>query len=159
MNSRPLVIADSTEIITPAHFLIHRQLTAVADPLFQQSSLTFNDRWKIAKSVYHQFWSNWSNDYIKELQHRYKWCNESPNISTGTIVIVKDDNLPPLKWKLGRIAAVHPGADGLIRFASVKTSTGTYLRGINNLAPLPIDVEPQLVQGGQSVNNEQHKEN
>ena len=40
------------------------------------------------------------------------------------MVFVKEDNLPPLHWQLGRITATRPGPDGIIRVATVKTDTG-----------------------------------
>ena len=55
------------------------------------------------------------------------------------MVVVKEDNLPRLYWKLGRIIATHPGPDGIIRVATVKTDTGEYKRCIKRLCPLPIE--------------------
>ena len=40
------------------------------------------------------------------------------------MVVIKEDNLAPLQWKLGRIIATHLGSDGSIRVATVKTDMG-----------------------------------
>ncbi|CAH2085735.1 unnamed protein product [Euphydryas editha] len=50
----------------------------------------------------------------------------------------EEENLPPLKWKLGRSVAVHPGTDGLVRVADIQTSTGVLRRAFNRICPLPI---------------------
>ena len=58
------------------------------------------------------------------------------NLRKGDMVIIKEDNLPPMKWPLGRILNVFAGDDGAVRVADVKTSTGVYKRAIQKLAPL-----------------------
>ncbi|KAK9720753.1 methyltransferase (DUF5641) [Popillia japonica] len=37
------------------------------------------------------------------------------------LVLIKNDTVPPLQWKLGRICQLHPGTDGIARVASVRT--------------------------------------
>ena len=54
----------------------------------------------------------------------------------GTLVLIQEDNTPIMKWVLGRIFKTHVGADGCVRVAEVKTSTGIYKRAITRLAPL-----------------------
>lgn len=54
-------------------------------------------------------------------------------------MLIKNDHLPPFKWRLGRISAVHPCSDGVVRVASVKTADGELKRAVVNLAPLPLD--------------------
>lgn len=60
------------------------------------------------------------------------------NIKIGTMVVVKEDNLPPLSWSLGRITKVHPGNDGIVRVVTVKTRSGIYDRSVKLVSPLPI---------------------
>lgn len=59
------------------------------------------------------------------------------------MVILKEDNIPPLSWPLGRITEIHPGHDGIVRAATVKTTKGSYKRPITRLCLLPFDNEPQ----------------
>ncbi|XP_046965871.1 uncharacterized protein LOC124534205 [Vanessa cardui] len=49
----------------------------------------------------------------------------------------REDNLPPLKWRMGRIVFVHPGPDGIVRVADVKTSNGVVRRSFSKICPLP----------------------
>jgi len=34
------------------------------------------------------------------------------DISVGDLVIVNNENLPPMTWRLGRVEETHPGSDG-----------------------------------------------
>jgi hypothetical protein len=42
------------------------------------------------------------------------------------LVIVKEDNLPPLVWNIGISEEWLPGNDGITRVVTVKTSSGIY---------------------------------
>lgn len=57
------------------------------------------------------------------------------------MVIIKEDNLPSLKWRLERVIAIYPGKDKIARVATIKTSTGTTRIATTKLFPLPIDQE------------------
>ncbi|XP_072764625.1 uncharacterized protein [Anoplolepis gracilipes] len=86
------------------------------------------------------FWARWSKEYITQLQERGKWKQSSPvNIHPGTMVILKNENALPIAWPLGRVVEIHPGADGLIRIVTVKTSRGLYKRAIAKLCVLPME--------------------
>ncbi|CAK9834523.1 hypothetical protein ANTRET_LOCUS11040 [Anthophora retusa] len=61
-------------------------------------------------------------------------------IRIGTLVMIKEDNLPPMHWSMGRIVATHPGEDNIVRVATVKTIRGNYKRCIKKLCPLPINI-------------------
>ena len=46
--------------------------------------------------------------------------------------------------ELGRIQELHPGSDGLVRAATVKTQSGVYKRPIVKLSVLPFENEQEL---------------
>ncbi|XP_038106475.1 uncharacterized protein LOC119766147 [Culex quinquefasciatus] len=73
----------------------------------------------------------WSNLYLSDLHNRTKWTKQKNNVAVGTMVLLKDENLPPLKWQLGRVSDIHPGADGNIRVVTVRTKDGSYQRAIS----------------------------
>ncbi|CAH1378405.1 unnamed protein product, partial [Tenebrio molitor] len=52
----------------------------------------------------------------------------------GTLVLIKEDNAPPLQWPMGRIMELHPGADGLVRVVTVKTMRGVLKRPLTKIA-------------------------
>lgn len=59
------------------------------------------------------------------------------SLTPGSMVLLVDKDLPPLKWKLGRVEELHPGQDGQIRVVTVRTPTGTTTRAIQKLCLLP----------------------
>ncbi|KAF2893723.1 hypothetical protein ILUMI_12452, partial [Ignelater luminosus] len=79
-----------------------------------------------------QFWAKWSFDYLHNLQQRTKWqFSHNADLAIGAIVLLKEDNIPPLHWWLGRITAVHSGKDGVVRVVSVRTKTGVTKRALS----------------------------
>nr|XP_036678093.1 uncharacterized protein LOC118879348 [Drosophila suzukii] len=84
------------------------------------------------------FWRKWSADWLSHLQARPKWRHETDNLQRNDMIIIKDDRTGPSDWKLGRIIDLHPGADGLVRVATIKTSTGIYKRSVSKICRLPL---------------------
>ncbi|CAI6374547.1 unnamed protein product [Macrosiphum euphorbiae] len=144
LNSRPLteMSSDPSDLtyLTPAHFLIGESLMAI--PERDESTIPANrlDRWRRVRQYTQILWKRWSNEYLNQLQVRKKWSVErGPTLAIGTIVLMRDENIKPLNWKLGRVLSVSHGEDGVIRTALVKTMTGEYNRAVRNLCPLPFD--------------------
>ena len=142
LNSRPLFAHSSDpqdlEVLTPGHFLINRPLIAVPEPTYDGIPSNRLSRWQHIQQLREHFWKRWSQEYVTELQVRGKWLKKSPNVRLDTIVLIKDDNLPPQCWKMGRIVKLYPGADDLIRVVDINTQSGIFKRPIHKLAPLPI---------------------
>jgi len=74
-------------------------------------------------------------EYLTSLHERTKWQLEDGNLKVGTLVVLKEPNLPPSKWILGRIQEVHAGQDDKVR---VVTAQGLFKRPITKLAILPL---------------------
>ncbi|XP_037931148.1 uncharacterized protein LOC119665960 [Teleopsis dalmanni] len=108
LNSRPLTPMSSNpndlSALTPGHFLIGEPLTAMADANVQSGNINLVTRWKLVSRLKLDFWERWKTEYLTELQCRHKWKSANPNIKEGTLVIIKEDNVPTLKWPLGRIS-------------------------------------------------------
>lgn len=141
LNSRPLcpVSNDPLDLtcLTPAHFLIGEPLTAYPDrdvTLIPDNRLSF---WQRCQKIQQHFWQRWSVEYLNQLQNRPKWLKSSENLKKGMVVLLKEDNLPPLKWALGRILEIMPGSDGRVRVVKIKTKDGIFARPITKLCPLP----------------------
>ena len=96
-------------------------------------------RWQRVQRFSQQVWSRWSSDYLNSLQQRSKWRNKQPNLQPGMLVLLREDNLPPMSWRLAIIIETFPGADGQVRVATVKTSSGQFKRPIHKLVTLPVD--------------------
>ena len=143
LNSRPLsaLSSDSDDLhaLTPFHFLTGSSSALLPDS--NQLDVPENrlDRFQLLQRIRNQFWKRWSSEYLLHLQQREKWRDPTENFCAGRLVLVKDDRYPPSKWPLGRIIEVHPGPDGLVRVATVKTATTVLRRHIARLCPLHIE--------------------
>ncbi|XP_050543462.1 uncharacterized protein LOC126906734 [Daktulosphaira vitifoliae] len=146
LNSRPLTPLSSCPtdltVLTPGHFLIGEALTTLPERDVSDTPSNRLDRWRRVNKFSQQIWKRWSSEYLSQLQTRYKWAKEKgPKLSVGSVVLIKEENLSPLFWRLGRVVSVICGKDGVIRTARVKTAFGEYLRAVRNLSPLPIEID------------------
>jgi hypothetical protein len=143
LNSRPLVPMsnDPNDLtaITPGHFLIGEALTAPLEPDLTELKINRLSRHQLLERLRQHFWKRWRTEYLSYLQGRTKWQSPSPSLQPGDLVLLVEDNVPPLCWPLGRIQQVHPGSDGNVRVVTVKTNRGTYKRGVRKVCVLPIE--------------------
>jgi hypothetical protein len=95
-------------------------------------------RWQRVQRFNQQLWKSWSSDYLNSLQQRSKWRSKQPDLKPGMLVLLREDNLPPLSWRLAIISETFPGSDGHVRVARVKTSSGQFKRPIHKLVALPV---------------------
>ncbi|XP_073942509.1 uncharacterized protein [Choristoneura fumiferana] len=141
MNSRPLCTLsdDPTEfdILTPGHFVVGQSLLAVPEYNFEDVSLNRLSRWQSIQKITQSFWRRWSDDYLHTLQQRVKWFSSPTNIKVGDLVLIKSELTRSLNWPRGRVEAVHPGRDNVVRVVTVRTQSGVYKRPVNKLCPLP----------------------
>ncbi|XP_055522442.1 uncharacterized protein LOC129716631 [Wyeomyia smithii] len=141
LNSRPItpMSVDPNDVapLTPGHFLVGRPLTDIAEPDVTDHKESTLSRWQRQTQMVQHFWRRWSNDYITTLQNRNKWHERYP-VKKNQMVIVREDNLPTMQWKLGRISNVIPGPDGLLRVVDVRVGNKLFRRPIAKLCLLPI---------------------
>ncbi|XP_004533440.1 uncharacterized protein LOC101460272 [Ceratitis capitata] len=143
INSRPLIPLtehrDDLSVLTPGHFLIGGPFTATIEPDMTEININRLGHWQRISQMQQIFWKKWSTEYLTQLQQRSKWRTEREGIKGGDIVLIKDENLPPLRWPLARVIDIIPGSDGIARVAKLKTSSGFTKRAITNLCLLPLD--------------------
>lgn len=141
MNSRQLTPLssnpDDIAALTPGYFLIGDPLTAANEQIVDDIPINRLDRWRHIYWIHQQFWNRWSKEYIHQLQGRTKWTKVSTNLTPNTLVLLQDENLPPLQWLLGRVISVQPGNGGLLRTATIHTAKGIFSRAITRLAVIP----------------------
>ncbi|XP_072395159.1 uncharacterized protein [Diabrotica undecimpunctata] len=146
LNSRPLTPLtenpEDLEVLTPGHFLIGCSLKCLPQEDLRQHNPFRISRFHHVTQIIQHFWDKWSKEYLSHLQTRSKWrTSSSRQLQIGDMVIIKEDDLPPLKWQMGRVIDVHPGRDNVVRVATVRTSNGQFKLGVNKLCVLPIDVK------------------
>ncbi|XP_075170487.1 uncharacterized protein LOC142242854 [Haematobia irritans] len=115
MNSRPISPASTDpndlQALTPGHFLIGCPL------------LSLPERTNFDSDISHL--QSWQRIFAQEL-------------NVNDMVIVHEDNVPPMKWITGRVTNIVPGTDGYAR-VDVRTPTNLLRRPVAKLAKLPID--------------------
>ncbi|CAK9816429.1 hypothetical protein ANTPLA_LOCUS8963 [Anthophora plagiata] len=142
LNSRPLypLSSDPTDLspLTPGHFLIGDAVIAPPHRDLLHIKINRLNRYQLIQHSVQQFWKRWHREYLHELQQRHKWQLDSPGkLKVGSLVVIRDDNTPPLRWQLGRIVDLHPGADGIPRVVSVKVAEGVFKRPVTRICVLP----------------------
>ncbi|XP_017788506.1 PREDICTED: uncharacterized protein LOC108571047 [Habropoda laboriosa] len=149
LNSRPLspLSDDPTDLspLTPGHFLIGESLTTFSQPDLNHIKENRLSRYQHLQRMLQHFWQRWQAEYLHQLQQRNKWRkNSHATFGPGTLVLIKDDNLPPLKWRLGRIVELHPGTDNITRVVSIKSAEGLVKRPLTKICVLPMDQEIEI---------------
>lgn len=142
MNSRPLCPLSTDpadlEVLTPGHFLIGQPLVSLPEYSYTDTKLTRLSRYQQIQKLTQHFWSRWRNEYLYTLQQRYKWTLQTEPPKLDDLVLIKEDNTPPLHWKRGRIVKLLPGSDGVVRISEVRTQNGVLLRPMSKLCRLPL---------------------
>ncbi|GFU55641.1 integrase catalytic domain-containing protein [Trichonephila clavipes] len=133
LNSKPLTPLSNDpkdlQPLTPGHFLIGAPMASFPEEVPSQPAC-LKKRWNLIQHLRSQFWRRWHLEYLNQLQQRTKWNKPRRNLKVNDMVLVKEDNLPPLQWSLGRVVQVFPGDDGAVRVVDVKTQRGQFRRPI-----------------------------
>ena len=141
VNSRPLGYQtndpNDMRVLTPASFLHGRLDGSVLPPNADGQPIGHKQRWRLIQRILSQIWKRWIKEILPTLGPRQKWTQDNRNYEVGDEVLVVDKNLPRYRWNLGRITAVHPGRDGVVRVVDVKGENGDILqKTVHRLVPL-----------------------
>lgn len=140
LNSRPLCplssSPDDLSALTPGHYLIGRALTAPPSSNLEEANPNRLNRYQRLEQVRQHFWRRWQSEYVANLQQRSKWRFRCRDLQPGDMVVLKEDGLAPLQWRLGRVQRVFPGKDGVPRVADVTTQRGVVRRALNRMCLL-----------------------
>ncbi|GFY41073.1 hypothetical protein TNIN_274321 [Trichonephila inaurata madagascariensis] len=93
----------------------------------------FSGNYKDWPSFKDLYVSLWSSDFLSTLQPRRNRQNAQPNLKEDDIVLIKEEG-PPGTWPMARVLQMHPGNDGLVRVATVKTKDSVFKRPVRKLA-------------------------
>jgi hypothetical protein len=75
-------------------------------------------RWQRVQRFNQQLWKRWPSDYLNSLRQRSKWRSLQPDLQPGMLVLLREDNLPPMSWRLAIISETFPSSDGHLRVGS-----------------------------------------
>lgn len=143
LNSRPLAVQSDDPndhiVVTPSQLLTGHSLVAAppVETLHENEPITNRNLKKV--QYWHQdIWRQWQSDYINSLQCRGRWQTKQKNLEIDDIVLIKEDNIAPQHWLLGRIIATHPGTDGCVRNVTIQCGNGSsFKRAVQKLVKLP----------------------
>lgn len=166
VNSRPLcpISSDPNDIgvLTPAHFLVGESLVAPPEQCHIEAKASWLTRWQRVQQMGQYFWSRWSSDFLNQLQTRSNWRDQKKQPKLDDLVLIRDENLPPTKWQMGRIVSLHSGEDGLTRVVTLKTKNGLLKRPITKICPMPFcenDDPEETIKINANVSNIVHRSN
>ena len=116
------------------------RLDAIPQPCVQKQDARGHSikRFRSLQQLLSQFWKPWSSEFVASPQPPSKWRQERANLSVDDVVLITDDGVPPLQWRIGRVMQLKLGHDGLARVALVRTSRGQFTRPVSRLRRLPV---------------------
>ena len=65
-------------------------------------------------------------------------------MAIGDLVLIAEDNQPPLHRKMARVVDLHSGNDEINRVGRVKSINGTMIREVIKLRKLSIDISQAI---------------
>lgn len=146
LNSRPLlrargVFEEGDFVLTPGHFLIGRPLNSLPRVDCPSKNVSSYDAYKTRMKIENGFWEVFHKSHLQELANRSKWYRKTKNLYEGDLVILHEDNTPPLSWRKGVITKVIKGKEGLVRVVTVQTAFGEFTRPVSKVVWIPGGVE------------------
>lgn len=143
LNSRPLSYVEDhagLEVLSPGHFLVGEPLVLVPDTNYEKCNISCLRRWQLTQRMLQDFWRHWSQDYLHQFLQRHKWVYQNPEPKVGDVVLIKEDDMPPGRWLLGRVDQKHPGPDQVTRVITIRTQNSLIKRPVSKVCVLPIAV-------------------
>ena len=145
VNSRPLTFVsdelDGSQPLTPSHFLsgkVAGSSVPVVDDSGEVSASSLTERELQRQNLLARFWSVWQADYLRSLPHSVRKFKSRGRLQIGSVVLVREDNVPRLRWLTGVVERLHPGRDGVVRAADVRTTRGVRTRPVQRLHDLEL---------------------
>ncbi|XP_003370071.1 conserved hypothetical protein [Trichinella spiralis] len=141
INDRPLTLLSEVPHdcapLTPAHFLIGRELASLPIPAASASAPTnassLRKRWRHQQLLMKHLWNRWLEEYLVTLTSRGKWTKIGRQPEKGDLVFLVEEGVPRNRWKLGVIIEPLTGSDGVTRSVKVRTARGLLIRPSRSL--------------------------
>jgi len=158
INSRPLTFCgDDVEYmnpLSPNHFLLGRRAEFKPDVIedydsVNRQSIVTQD--KLRSQLLDRFWQIWRNEYLRELPVTVHKFHKSGDLQIGSVVLIKEDNVPRMKWELGVVTELILSKDGIPRSAILRTNKGSRTRAIHRLHSLELVEDANIVECLKSV--------
>ena len=150
VNNRPITYCYADELeqcLTPNHLLYARRLESESLTTNNISYHAITDYSKFTdrlSQILNHFWNRWKTEYLSELtQLRSKSkANNKPLIQINDIVLIHEDLIPRLRWRVGKVEELIYSTDSQVRGAVVRIpNSQTLKRPINKLYAIETAVE------------------
>ena len=142
MNARPLCYQYSDQlddVITPSHLMHGRRIfnRHSNEVVSDETGVTLNKRFAHLLMVIEHAKSRWRQEYITELREYHRCKNKVPEkqAKVGDVVLIEDEKIPRVKWRLGVIDSLITSKDGYIRGCKLKVS----VRGKSSIIQRPVN--------------------
>ena len=127
VNSRPLAVDSLTDMsinpLTPNHLLTMKSKVVFPPPgVFQKGDVYCRKRWRAVQHLANEFWGRFKKEYLQASQERPKWNRARRNLAVNDVVLIMDEDTPRNRWAMGRVIAVFPSEDGLVRKVDLKVA-------------------------------------
>jgi hypothetical protein len=152
---------ESPKPLTPSHFLIGRTAcfqTKVAEAEVVVSQEDLLERELIYQRRLELFWEIWSKDYIRNLPPTVAKFKSKGNVGVGSVVLIREDYVPRMRWPLGLVTRTFPGIDGMVRTLEIRTARGLLTRSIQRVHDLELSSQGQGGGGGSLPSTDQSSE-
>uniref|UniRef100_A0A5S6Q0M6 Integrase catalytic domain-containing protein n=1 Tax=Trichuris muris TaxID=70415 RepID=A0A5S6Q0M6_TRIMR len=145
INARPLTFVGDdpkdANVLTPFHFLIGKEFTEFPhhgqprdrSAVDYHTGAELRRRWQHQQRLVAHFWKRWRTEYVTTLSVRKKWCGVKPSPAIGDVVLIAEENVPRMRWMMGRVIELLPGTDGLVRSVRLRTTKGMLTRPVAKL--------------------------
>lgn len=163
INSRPLTFVG-TDVenklpLTPNHFLAGQGHQSLDSKVLEDPENVTVENLSMRQQEMQQrlddFWRIWSHDYLRNLPAAFQKFRKEGNLGVGSVVLIREDNVPRMKWCLGVVQKMFKGRDGVARAVELRTSSGVKTRAIQRLYNLEISERElkgdEVVDGGSCV--------
>lgn len=152
VNARPVTyVYDDTESIS--HLVYGRRITNMPNSQHYEIVSTYHSLTRKAKyhrKLLEQYTKQWRNEYLLALREQASIKtrdNHNPEIATGDIVIIRNDQTKRVFWKLTKVEQLLRGEDGIARAAVVRVfrenanHSQILRRSIQHLIPIEVKRE------------------
>ncbi|KAH7978346.1 hypothetical protein HPB49_005254 [Dermacentor silvarum] len=95
----------------------------------QSTSVDLRRRSIHRQALTDHLWKRWRKEYLLLLRSaREATPKLPPRLQVRDVVLVHDDDAPPMLWKLARVTELLPGRDGVGRACCLKLASGSVIR-------------------------------
>ena len=115
-----------SEMLTQNHLVHCRRMKPLQEEevFSDEEQIPAKKRVRYFQCCRKKYWKRWSKEYLTCLREHHKINPGGDNlIAERDIVLIKEENLPRNKWKLGKVLNIITGKDGIERGVTLKTTT------------------------------------